>query len=385
MRAFYRRVLLVLIALLAADALVACVCVCQSHASDKLLASGRWRPVVLSDAPQGGTSTVHMLDSDRRTLRFDFKVSNTLDYPWAGAGLLMEDGQGRPMQVDLSRYNRITFVARCAPANALIFDLSIFDEAVSKADNLLTYPTPTTFFSCNERGVPVSLDLTRLIIPQWWFILLKRNLSQQSYKLNHVARLEFAASSQSPHEVASTVEISGLTLHGRDHRYLVALALILLASWVAFGAWFFRAHSRALMACLDTGGKKDLPVVAYRQLTLEPHRDKEKACILRFMATNYANPALDLEGVVAGTTVNRNKINEVLKFELGLTFTSYLNKLRLTEAAKLLKENTGLAVAEIAYSVGYSNVSYFNRLFKEEYGCTPKTFRSAATLEQAAE
>ena len=88
---------------------------------------------------------------------------------------------------------------------------------------------------------------------------------------------------------------------------------------------------------------------------------------------------------VAGTTVNRNKINEVLKFELGLTFTSYLNKLRLTEAAKLLKENTGLAVAEIAYSVGYSNVSYFNRLFKEEYGCTPKTFRSAPTLEQAAE
>jgi len=32
-------------------------------------------------------------------------------------------------------------------------------------------------------------------------------------------------------------------------------------------------------------------------------------------------------------------------------------------------------VAEIAYAVGYRNVSYFNKLFKEEYGCTPKTFR----------
>ena len=36
-------------------------------------------------------------------------------------------------------------------------------------------------------------------------------------------------------------------------------------------------------------------------------------------------------------------------------------------------------VAEIAYSVGYKNVSYFNKLFKEEYGCTPKTFKSLAT------
>ncbi|WP_157200825.1 AraC family transcriptional regulator [Massilia sp. Root351] len=36
-------------------------------------------------------------------------------------------------------------------------------------------------------------------------------------------------------------------------------------------------------------------------------------------------------------------------------------------------------MAEIAYSVGYANVSYFNKLFKEEYGCTPKAFRSLAT------
>jgi AraC-like DNA-binding protein len=65
-----------------------------------------------------------------------------------------------------------------------------------------------------------------------------------------------------------------------------------------------------------------------------------------------------------------------------MTFTSYLNKLRLTEAARLLAEKSGAAVAEIAYSVGYSNVSYFNKLFKEEYGCTPKSFRTLASQQQ---
>jgi AraC-like DNA-binding protein len=61
-----------------------------------------------------------------------------------------------------------------------------------------------------------------------------------------------------------------------------------------------------------------------------------------------------------------------------MTFTTYLKKLRLTESARLLTENPAATVAEVAYSVGYGNVSYFNKLFKEEYGCTPKVFKSVA-------
>jgi AraC-like DNA-binding protein len=121
-----------------------------------------------------------------------------------------------------------------------------------------------------------------------------------------------------------------------------------------------------------------LPLVAYRQLTLEPFKDKEKAAVLRFIATNYTNPDLDLDSVVAGTGANRNKVNEVLKGELGMTFTTYLKKLRLTESARLLTETPTVTVSEVAYSVGYSNVSYFNKLFKEEYGCTPKVFKTVA-------
>ena len=100
------------------------------------------------------------------------------------------------------------------------------------------------------------------------------------------------------------------------------------------------------------------------------------------MATEYANPDISLESVTLSLGINRTKINEILKEELALTFTAYLNKLRLTEAARLLSENEDANVSEIAYLVGYNNVSYFNKLFKNEYGCTPKTFK---TLYQSKE
>jgi AraC-like DNA-binding protein len=87
--------------------------------------------------------------------------------------------------------------------------------------------------------------------------------------------------------------------------------------------------------------------------------------------------------VTARIGADRKKINEVLKTELGLTFTGYVNTLRLTEAARLLKDQDGMPIADIAYSVGYTYISYFNKLFKEEYGCTPGVFRRLATQPTA--
>jgi AraC-like DNA-binding protein len=382
MQNFYKKALFALILLLVVDALIAFVCVYQSYPSATLMPSGTrgpyWRLVTSTDAPVGGTSTIHVIESGQRSLRFDFRLTRTTPYSFVSAEMLFEDGEGNAMPVDLSRFDTITFTAKCKPMNSLMFAVPTFDAKLSKRGDYLTYPSPGTFFSCDEQGVPVSLDLTRMTIPQWWYETMHLDLSHQSYKLNQVAKFVFGISQQSPRDRDSHVEISQVMLHGRDYRYLVALAIILVSGWCIFGIWFVRAHARALVASLDGKLRKDLPLVAYRQLTLEPFKDKEKAAVLRFIATNYTNPDLDLDSVVAGTGANRNKVNEVLKGELGMTFTAYLKKLRLTESARLLTETPTVTVSEVAYSVGYSNVSYFNKLFKEEYGCTPKVFKTVA-------
>jgi AraC-like DNA-binding protein len=383
MQDFYRKALVAFVLLLIADALIACFCVYESYPSSSLVprekGAARWHARPITDVLLGGASTVRVQDAAQRSLRFDFKLSGVAKHPWASAALLIDDADGKPATADLSKYSAISFLAKCEPANSLILNITVADERVAKPGGKPAYVPVMTYFSCNEKGTPVSLDLTRLAIPEWWYEAEHIDLARRSYTLRQVANLEFAASPYSPRELDSHVEISDLALHGRDDRYIVALVAALVIGWSAYGVWFFRAQSRALIARLDSRLKKDLSFVAYRQLSVEPFEDQEKAAILRFIATHYADAGLDLEGVTAGAGANRNKINEVLRTELGMTFTGYLKKLRLTEAARLLTDKAGATVAEIAHTVGYANGSYFIKLFKEEYGCTPKQFRNLAS------
>ncbi|CAN7359894.1 AraC family transcriptional regulator [Pseudoduganella sp. LjRoot289] len=382
MQEFYKKALIAVLLLVVAEALLACFLIFLSYPSLSLLPArgdgGRWHYQTYSDRTTGGSSSVRLDNATRERMRFDFKLTDAASYPFVSSELALDDKHGRPAQADWSKYDTITFLAKCAPAGSMTLVISTFDDKISTAGKFETYRSPGSYFSCNEEGVPVSLDMTRLTLPDWWFDQLKLDRSDQGYTLDRVAKIVFGTSAHGRRNVDSYLEISELALHGRDYRHVVALTVLCLIGWLGFGLWFFHGRARALTASLDSKMEKDLPLVAYRQLTLEPYKDKEKASILQFIATNYMDPELDLERVVHATGANRNKVNEVLKAELGMTFTAYLNKLRLMEAARLLAEKNSAAVAEIAYSVGYANVSYFNKLFKEEYSCTPKAFRSLA-------
>ena len=58
----------------------------------------------------------------------------------------------------------------------------------------------------------------------------------------------------------------------------------------------------------------------------------------------------------------------------GHTYTELLQEKRLSRAAFLLKGTTR-NIEDIARSVGYDNISYFHRLFKAQFHCSPRQYR----------
>ncbi|GLX68640.1 response regulator [Paenibacillus glycanilyticus] len=66
----------------------------------------------------------------------------------------------------------------------------------------------------------------------------------------------------------------------------------------------------------------------------------------------------------------------VFKRQTGMTLINYINKVRMEKVKELLLE-PDLKIYDIADLVGYTTMSYFNRIFKETEGVSPNEFRKA--------
>ena len=68
-------------------------------------------------------------------------------------------------------------------------------------------------------------------------------------------------------------------------------------------------------------------------------------------------------------------LSKEIRKRTGKTYTELVQDKRLKQAAYLLK-NTVMPVTDIATEVGYSNISYSQRIFQKRYHMTPKKYRN---------
>ncbi|MCI5859425.1 MAG: response regulator [Blautia sp.] len=94
---------------------------------------------------------------------------------------------------------------------------------------------------------------------------------------------------------------------------------------------------------------------------------------VRYIRHNY-NRNITLEEIAKSVNLSKVYFSQLFKNETGMNFTDFLIQFRIEEAAKLLK-STDMKVYEIAEQVGIPDQHYFNRLFKNITGVTPKKFR----------
>lgn len=74
---------------------------------------------------------------------------------------------------------------------------------------------------------------------------------------------------------------------------------------------------------------------------------------------------------------NEQYLGRLFKESTNQTFNEYLNSQRLIHSKDLLID-TDFTVLEISNRVGFNNISYFNRLFKKQFGLTPTEYRKQA-------
>lgn len=130
-----------------------------------------------------------------------------------------------------------------------------------------------------------------------------------------------------------------------------------------------------LLACLAGAAAGDRRLLSVRTFALpqESHYQKAIARSIRYLIANFREP-IRLEDLLQVTALSRPTFARQFKQHAGRPFSEFLNRLRLQAALRGLTESDH-SILEIALTCGFSQISFFNRLFRRTYHCSPGEYR----------
>ena len=103
--------------------------------------------------------------------------------------------------------------------------------------------------------------------------------------------------------------------------------------------------------------------------------DAEQTAIFRALAYIESHYAVgSLTELAELLHYDLHSLSRQIKKKTGKTYTELVQEKRLTQAAFLLK-TTDRNIDNIARGVGYENMGYFHRIFKETFGLSPRSYR----------
>jgi len=141
----------------------------------------------------------------------------------------------------------------------------------------------------------------------------------------------------------------------REDRYSGVISRILLAELLVLACRYFAEHEKA-----------ERPQVRVTQ--------KAVSDITTYICANYADE-ITLTSLADRFCMSRCYLARIFKRHTGFSVTQFVNNVRVTQAARLLKP--GSRVSEVALQVGFNNISHFGRIFRKCMGISPQGYRTS--------
>jgi two-component system response regulator YesN len=306
-----------------------------------------------------------------------------------GSGEIVNEGGGRYFLLLTSGDN----ARRSARAASLSDVLGRISQIMK------TYADSTVTFGISSVGRRYS-DLKRLYVEalsaleQGYYVRGARHLKsgdEQSRRIFHQTIEKFRGSVQHLTRLDEAYRaeiISGIDrldgMFGRPAAEAVEL-LTRLISWPA--ATLRGEGSDVLNLALDCSERVhacstiDEAIETYLQyvhVILERHAEsrvvsREVAEAVKYIHVNFEK-TITLSEVAEHVEMSPNYLSSLFKRELKLSFTGYLNQVRIDKAGELLK-STHLKSYAIAEKVGFADESYFSRIFKRIKGIRPSEYK----------
>ena len=105
----------------------------------------------------------------------------------------------------------------------------------------------------------------------------------------------------------------------------------------------------------------------------EQMQDQRMRVMLSYIHAHYKEK-IPVNSVAEAASISRSECFRCFRSVIGKTPAEYIMQYRLSQAARRLI-NTDMTLSEICFSCGFKSMSYFGKLFRENWGVSPGQYR----------
>lgn len=306
-----------------------------------------------------GNSGIRILSQTDNKLVYEYCLGDKFQYPYIGISF-NEDSTSDFLDLNGYDFLELEFEANLSRRIPLV--LSQYIDGFSVKNRGETYRPLTQEMEYYKAKRTYILPLDKFETPSWWYT--SKNTTESNVgkpDLSRIHYVQFHNCQMLPVNTKETTIIYSLSFHKKMGTWY----------WISAGILFFYYSIWLIIRHLK---KSPIKIFPRTKLVVANMADEDSKKVLDYLANNYQNPELSLEGAQKELGLSETKISGVLKTTTDMSFKRYLNHIRTEEAKRLLRE-TDRQVMDIAYKVGYGNISHFNRVFKEAENCSPNEYR----------
>ena len=103
--------------------------------------------------------------------------------------------------------------------------------------------------------------------------------------------------------------------------------------------------------------------------------DEKMKAMMRFIHAHY-HESISVEDIAREAHISKRVCFRLFQENLHMTPLEYMTSYRLRKACQRLVD-TNESITQIAYNCGFGSSSYFGKVFRERYGCTPAAYRKS--------
>lgn len=312
-----------------------------------------------TDGANGGNSEMLNYEVADSLIHFQFQLNANFHSPYVG--IIFSPNNLKA--INATQYNQLSISVQGKNIDRI--GIWLYTPPLNSIENQEETPH-SVFLNISDKKADYTIPVSEFEFPDWWTDLHQlKDIERKKPDMKSLLHINIGTVFSPNINEAKTIEIYRISLTRNNQKLFLILLVVYFSLLVSIYGINHLLNKRK--------DEKEEVVISYKTLETSDNTPLPEKC-LEFINTNYYQCDLTLEKIAEQTATTPRKITQIINDKFDCNFKTYLNRIRIAEAKRLLT-NTQLNMGEIAFKVGFNSQSHFNRVFKAETLKSPSEYR----------